>query len=313
MTMARQMILTTGAVAALVMAALVPMAEAVTQLSPPTGTPTAAAPMIRVAEKVTIAAPETVDPGASVTVMISGAAAGGRIELSGPVTQTTKGGQIDSAVDTGGSAQLTAPTAAGTYELRYLNAANAVLARTSLDVSAVPVTLSAPRGLGAGIDTAIEWRGPANPGDMLQVYDPATAAVLAETPAEGQPGAVNITNLRGPESLGDYQIRYWSGANQVVLRSLPVTVTNGDAWLRTPIEVNVGDTFSVEWYGPTDADHVYQIVDPQTGTVVTSQPGTGAGSANLKAPAKAGAYRIQLINSATGFALSDLPLDVDRK
>ncbi len=269
-------------------------------------------PVILAAGKVMIEAPETVDPGASIAVIITGGT-GGHIKLWGPFTQSAKGGRIHSVGDTGGSAVLTAPATPGSYELRYVNAAGAMLERLSLDVAAVPITLSAPHGLGAGIDTQVEWRGPANPGDTIQVYDPANGAVVSEAPAEGQPGAVNVAVLRGPETLGNYQIRYWSSTRQVPLRSLTVAVQLGDAWLRTPIEVFVGEIFLAEWQGPNDADHIYQIVDPATGTVVTSLTGSGAGTARLEAPSVPGAYRVQLANAQTGFVLADLPLDVDAK
>ena len=108
-------------------------------------------PVILAAGKVMIEAPETVDPGASIAVTITGGT-GGHIEVWGPFTQSAKGGRIDSVGDTGGSAVLTAPATPGSYELRYVNAAGAMLARLSLDVAAVPITLSAPHGLGAGID-----------------------------------------------------------------------------------------------------------------------------------------------------------------
>jgi hypothetical protein len=66
-----------------------------------------------------------------------------------------------------------------------------------------------------------------------------------------------------------------------------------------------------EWLGPSDTNKIYQIVDPATGTIETSQTGSGSGSAKLIAPKKPGDYRVQFINAETGFVLSDLPLDVD--
>lgn len=307
--MIRPMVPAACLASALMLLALVPMTKAMTSQQRAMIT----APVLLIADQIKLDAPETVDPGAQVAVTISGGQSGGRIELWGPVTQSGKGGQIDSAAEAAGSAMLVAPEVPGTYELRYVNAANKLLAKLTLDVAALPITLSAAHGLGAGIDTPVEWRGPANPGDMIQIYDPAGGAVISEVPAEGRPGVINVAVLRGPEALGDYQIRYWSGTRQAVLRSLPVTVGAGDAWLRTPIEVFVGETFMVEWQGPSDADHLYQIVDPETDTVVTSQTGSGSGSARLMAPSAPGAYRVQLVNIATGSVLADLPLDVDPK
>ena len=83
--------------------------------------------------------------------------------------------------------------------------------------------------------------------------------------------------------------------------------------MRTPIEVVVGEAFPADWQGPTDAGNLYRIVDPETGEVVTSLTGSGTGSVELIAPKKPGAYRVQLVNPATGFVLADLPLDVDPK
>jgi Ca-activated chloride channel family protein len=293
--MIKPMILITGLVPVFTFAALLPSAEAVT---PQPLQPRATAALA---------------PGAPVAVTISGSRPGGRIELWGPVTQTDKGGRIDSFTEAGGSAQLTAPTTPGSYELRYVDATGALLARATLEVAANPVTLAAPGGVSAGMESQVEWRGPANPGDMIQVYDPSNGAVLAEVPATGQPGVVNVAVLRGPESLGDYEIRYWSNTSQVSLRSLPITVEAGNAWLRTPIEVFVRESFRAEWNGPTDADHLYQIVDPDTGSLVSSQMGSGTGSANLTAPARPGNYRVQIVNAQSGFVLADLPLDVDPK
>jgi Ca-activated chloride channel family protein len=275
---------------------------------------TGTAPVLRVADHLTISAPETVDPGATITVTISGSRPGGRIELWGPVvTRSDKGGFIDSVAEPGAFAVLTAPATPGSYELRYVSSTETVLARQALDVAAVPIMLSAPHSLGPGIGNEIEWRGPASPGDMIQVYDPTSRAVLSEVPAEGRPGAVNIAVLRGPERMGEFQIRYWSGTRQAVLRSLAVTIGEGDAWLRSPIEVFVGERFETKWIGSTETDHAYQIVDPATGTVLTSQPASGSAPAMLKAPARPGAYRVRFVNLATGFILADLPLDVDPK
>lgn len=307
--MKKAITLSTGFATALMLTAFVPMTGAAT----PTSSAPAAPKMILVAGTVMIGAPETVDPGEPVTVTVTGGGPGGRIELWGPVTQSAKGDQIESIAESGGSTVLTAPFAPGSYELRYVNAARKTLARISLDVAAPPIVLSVPRGLSAGIDSAVEWRGPASPGDMIQVFDPASGAVVVEVPAIGQPGAANIAVLRAPYDLGNYQIRYWSGARQTALRSLPVTVSGGHAWLRSPIEVFVGETFAVEWLGPTDADHLYQIVDPETGSVFASQTGSGLGSAKLTAPSKPGAYRLQFVTDVAAVVLADLPLDVDPK
>lgn len=282
-----------------------PMAFAATS-TPRTGD----LPLVQTAGAAKIVVPDTVDPGATVAVDVTGSAPGGRIELWGPVTQSGNGTLIGSTTTTGGAITLTAPSVPGSYELRYYNPGGALATRTPLDVAGVPITLSAPRSLGAGIDSQVEWRGPADPGDMIQVYDPATGAILSEAPAIGQPGVVNVTVLRGPERMGDFAIRYWSNSRQASLRELPIVIDGRDAFLRTPIEVFAGERFTAEWVGPNGAGYAYQVVDPANEVVIDSAE-AGAGPVQLKAPSRPGAYRVRFVNTTTGYVVTDLPLDVD--
>lgn len=279
-------------------------------LAPSAGT--AEVPGTRLAEAAGIEAPSTVDPGDNVVVRLSPARSGGRLEIWGPVTgpvgNINPGARLDSIEAAGGSVSINAPTQPGSYQLRYVAASGATLARRELEVAAVPVTLSVPQEMAAGLDTRIVWQGPADPRDMLRIVDPASSAVLSQAPADGTPGARNETMLRAPERLGDYRLQYWSGARQSVLRSLPVTVVRGNAWLRTPVQVYAGAQFSVEWRGPPSDNNAFQLVDPATDTVLTSQ--TGGATATLKAPTRTGKYRLRYVNTETGHIFSDLPLQV---
>lgn len=269
--------------------------------------PAEAAP-VRLAQAAGIDAPSTVDPGASVMVTLSAPRAGGRIELWGPVTQSGRGTLLGAVPATGATGSLTAPARPGSYELRQVGPGGSVLARKTLDVAAVPVILSAPRQLSAGLDSPIVWRGPGAPGDRLRLVDPASGAVVAEAPAVGTPGGENVTEMRAPETLGDYRLQYWSGTRNAVLRTLGVSVVRGRAWLRTPAQVRQGERFTADWHGPVSADQAFRIVDPVTGTVIDSQP--GGDSVTLTAPRRGGRYRVQYLNTETGHVFSDLPLRV---
>ena len=265
-------------------------------------------PGLRLAQAGAIQAPSTVDPGASISVTLPGGDADGRIELWGPVTETGRGERLDS-VPAADAVALMAPVRPGSYELRYVGPDGAVRARRSLDVAAVPVTLEVPEQLSAGLDTKVRWRGPGNPGDMLQIVDPASGMVLSEAPAvAAAPGDKTETVLRAPERLGDYRLRYWSAPRDTVLRSLPVKVVKGNAWLRAPLTVHRGAPFEVQWYGPISDDQAFRIVDPLTDTVVKSYP--AADKATLAAPSRTGNYRIRYVNTETGHLLADLPLRV---
>ncbi len=258
-----------------------------------------------------IEAPTTVDPADSVTVRVPSAPPGGTIELWGPVTTSGRGARLDTFAMTGGSAAILAPDQPGSYELRYITPAGKIGDRVAFDVAASPIFLSAPQGIGTGIAAPVRWRGPAEAGDMIQLFDPATGTVLAEAPADGARGALNTVRLPGPGRVGAYELRYWSARRNIALRRLPISIGEADGWLRAPLEVTTGERFQVEWKGPLDGSRAYRITDAATGAILAEVPAEAAGPVSLKAPRRAGAHRIQFVNLATGSVIADLPLDVD--
>lgn len=258
-----------------------------------------------------IDAPTTVDPGDSVAVRVPSATSGSTIELWGPVTTTGRGARIEAIPVTGGSATVQAPDRPGSYELRHVTPAGKTASRVAFDVAASPIFLSAPQGIGTGIQAPVQWRGPAEVGDMIQLYDPAAGTVLAEVPADGARGALNTVRLPGPSRVGAYELRYWSARRNMALRRLAVSIGEADGWLRTPLEVTTGERFQAEWKGPLDGNRAYRITNAGTGAVLAEVPAQDAGPVSLRAPSRAGAYRIQFVNLETGSVISDLPLDVD--
>jgi Ca-activated chloride channel family protein len=270
-------------------------------------------PAMQVAERASIEGPWTVDPGQKVTVTISGGVSGGQLQIWGPVTQSSSGRVLAAGESSGGSVPVTAPSAPGSYELRYVNQAGAVLARRTFEVASFPIRLSIPDQPGTGLPVDVRWHGPARPGDVIQIVDPARGVVVSEGPAEGQPGAQNVTRLRMPQQPGEYQLRYVDGARGGVLRTLPISVGPPRTWLRSPTQVNVRESFRVEWNGPVEPDQMFQLVDPTGSAVISARPGTAGEEqafATFTAPSKPGRYRVRYVNTATGQMHSDLPLVV---
>lgn len=169
-----------------------------------------------------ITAPDTVDPGAAVNVVVGNAQAGSQIALWGPVTQQGRGSLMSETALVNGSAELTAPLVPGSYELRYIGASGSVLGRRAFDVAAVPVTLTVPTDVGTNGRLAVTWNGPANPGDHFEVVGPG-GQVLASAPAEGSPEATNTTEIPAPQQTGTMTLRYVASGG-TVLRSIPFEV-----------------------------------------------------------------------------------------
>lgn len=269
-------------------------------------------PVVQVAERASIAGPTSVDPGQKVTVSISGGVAGGQLQIWGPVTQSGRGRMLASGESPGGNVPVTAPSAPGSYELRYVNQAGAVLARQVFEVASFPVRLSIPDQPGTGLPVDVRWHGPARPGDRLQIFDPARGMVVSEAPAEGQPSVENVTRLRMPGERGSYELRY-VGAGGSVLRTMPISVGPPRTWMRSPTQVGVRESFRVEWNGPLEPDQMFQLVDPRSGAVTSARPDTSGEDqafATFTAPSKPGRYRVRYVNTATGQVHSDLPLIV---
>ncbi len=265
------------------------------------------------AAEQSVSAPDTIDPGQELRVTIDGVVAGGRLELHGPIGTDVPAKVQDSASVNGPTAGLAAPGTAGSYELRYLGPDGAVLSKIVIDVAAAPVSLSIPTELSAGALADVTWRGPGATGDTLQIVDPASGEVRASTPAEGSPGIETVTAFGMPDVHGQHELRYVT-ADGTILRQLPVTLTPGGELLRTPIEVFVGEAFTVEWLGGLKNGHVFRVLD-QSGTVLDetapSGPETGPLTGVLQAPPKPGHYRIEFADPTSGAIATSLPLDVD--
>ena len=176
-------------------------------------------------------------------------------------------------------------------------------------------------------------------GGRLEIWGPVTQSGRGSVIASGEVsgGSVPVT---APDRSGSYELRYVSPSGALLarrsfevaavpvtlsvpqqfgtgipgLRVLPIQVGPSRTWLRSPIEVFVGEPFPVSWEGPAEPDQQFQLVNPASDSVVSSAtPETGPRglSATLRAPGRPGHYRVRLVNTQTGQVYSDLPLDVD--
>lgn len=275
----------------------------------PSEAPSEAPPVMLAAAEARIDVPDTVDPGAKTEIFVFADRTEGQLQLWGPVTEQGTGALLKSVAVEGTTVIMEAPEDPGTYQLRFLGLDNRLRATKTLDVAATPVMLSVPEQLGIGLPAEVRWRGPARPRDMLQIVDPRTDAVVSETPAVGEPGAENVAVLQAPSEPGAYQVRYWSGLKATTLRALPVSVLPDRAWMRAPLQVHGGEDFTVRWHGPVTSDHVVEVVNPETGELLATQP--GGERVTLTAPGRGGSYRIRYVDKATGRVHSDLPIIVE--
>jgi Ca-activated chloride channel family protein len=111
-----------------------------------------------------------------------------------------------------------------------------------------PATLDAPASVGIGVVIDVTWTGPNATKDYITVV-PVGATRWTNEPyaytSEGSPAKVPA-----PTKVGDYEIWYVSGADQLPTARRPITVTTFVGTLDGPAEVMGGAPFKVAWTGP---------------------------------------------------------------
>src|SRR5690606_26126887 len=116
----------------------------------------------------------------------------------------------------GSPVTLRAPEQPGEYEVRYATGAEySTLARTTVTVTAVSGSRTAPRSVVAGADVEVSWTGPDNSGDFITIVEAGAEegswGNYAYT-AEGNP-----VTLQVPDVAGEYEVRYVTGSDYITL------------------------------------------------------------------------------------------------
>jgi hypothetical protein len=126
----------------------------------------------------------------------------------------------------GNPVELRAPEQAGDYEVRYLTAQSYLtLASAKVVVTAVNATIKAPASAVAGSSFTVNWTGPNNLRDFINIVPKGTR--------EGDSGGWEYTSkgnpvtLRAPLAPGEYELRYSMGQSYATLARAPIQITPG--------------------------------------------------------------------------------------
>ena len=146
-----------------------------------------------------------------------------------PAGHTATSGEVTYAYTRSGNpAQLTAPTKAGAYEVRYLlegPGGRKVLVAAPLTVTTPTATLEAPPSVPAGAKFKVAWTGPKRRGDYVDLVPNGHTATSGEK-SYFYATATTPSDLTAPAQTGEYEIRYLlegPGGRQVLTRR-PVRV-----------------------------------------------------------------------------------------
>ncbi|MEP1515396.1 MAG: VWA domain-containing protein [Nitratireductor sp.] len=163
-------------------------------------------------------------------------------------------------------------------------------------------SVKAPDEAPIGSGLTVEWSGPADKNDYLDIVPVGyeeTRGELSYAYVKAEETAV----LRAPGEVGDYVVRYvWQGPDKRhVLASAPLNVVDSAAALIAPARVMAGKAFTVDWKGPgTAGDYVDIVPDGYEKTNgELSYAYTEAGNpARLKAPGDPGRFELRYVLQA---------------
>jgi hypothetical protein len=161
----------------------------------------------------------------------------------------------------GSPLQMTAPDAAGQYEIRYLMGQSPyrTLGRRALTVKGAAAAIDAPARVAAGAPIAFTWQGPDNAQDFITVVPAAAPDREYDSYVYTQSGSP--AELWAPEAPGQYELRYLTGQSYATLARRPIDVTPVTAGVSGPTAGEALSVVSVRWEGPGNPQD-YVIIQP---------------------------------------------------
>lgn len=195
-------------------------------------------------------------------------------------------------------ATLTAPTEAGTYEIRYLDENRGTVATTQISVLPSNAMLSAPEQVEAGFEFPLEFSGPEGiiaiyTTDMqnAQYNDLSYYFTKWDRPAA----------LTAPTEAGTYELRYID-ESQGTLATQMLEVLASTAMLIVPAQVEAGYPVIFEFTGPEGIIAIYNVDSPNRNYNDIDYYFTkwDRDPSSVFAPTEAGIYELRYIDDSQG-------------
>ena len=232
---------------------------------------------------------------------------------------TTSAGNGNSKVVQGkkGPFELSAPMAPGSFEVRYLSRSSGgggrrILALFPIEVTAIRVSVVAPKAVGAGSSFEVVWTGPNGQGDFVTLVSKGTEAGAYKDYAYTKSG--NPVKIRAQETPGDYEVRYLSGTGNKTLAVAAIQVTAVPASLKAVSEVAGGTTVKVEWTGPANRGDFVTVVDTtaEAGAYnhYVNTESAGGKPVEIRVPEQPGNYEFRYVTAHEKRTLATAPIRV---
>jgi len=198
---------------------------------------------------------------------------------------------------------MLAPGKPGFYDLRYIWVGpknKHVLAKVTIEVVESEVSLVTPKVIGIGEFFSVEWKGPNNPNDYVDLVKKDYQETMGELSyfytKEGTPGTI-----QAPAIPGFYELRYVLQAidGRQVLYKTPIEISETAVTLAFNPHAEVASGIDVFWTGPNNKEGYIDIVpaDYQDtyGEISYFYLKDSDGSGVLMAPVDAGQFQVRFI------------------
>ncbi|MEM6430484.1 MAG: hypothetical protein AAF708_14680, partial [Deinococcota bacterium] len=244
--------------------------------------------------------PDSVEAGYAFSLDFSGPE--GRIAIFEPSdTNYRNYDDYSFYVTTWNNQELTAPTQAGNYEVRYYDDNEGLLVSRSLEVRPTTATITAPDSIEAGYAFSLDFSGPEG---RIAIFESGDTDYRNYDDYSFYVTTWNDKELTAPTQAGSYEIRYFD-ENSGLLTSIPLTVTPTTATLNLPSEVTAGAAFSFSFSGPDGRIAIFEVDDANHRNYNTySFYVTSWNDISLTAPEQAGTYAVRYFDGNEGLLVS---------
>jgi hypothetical protein len=259
--------------------------------------------------QATVSGPATAKAGAAVQVTVAGSK--NPRDFVTIVEKASREGAYGGYeyVTKPGAFKLVAPTKPGEYEIRLLSADSPypTLARRPLRIDSVEATLDAPAQVAAGAKFSVKWTGPDNERDYVAYGNAARPYIGYEYTKAGSP-----VELTAPDEPGQYELRYFLAAGDVIIGRRPITVGAVSASVTAPQSATAGSKIKITWQGPNNPRDYITIVkagtpDKQYAAYEYTSKGNPL---EMRAPDVAGEYEVRYLTAQTNATLATAKLTV---
>ena len=204
----------------------------------------------------------------------------------------------------GNPAEVLAPAEPGSYEMRYYDEDNNLIASKAIVVTGSQAGLEVPASVEASYEFLVPYDGPAG---WIGVYT-LDAAGKDDNISDHYSNWGNPAELKAPAEPGDYEVRYYDENNELIT-SAALVVAASQATMSPPTEIEAGSTFAVPYEGPAGWIGVYEVDAAGKNDDIGAAYSNWGNPAIIGVPVEVGTYEVRYYDELDNLVLS-MPITV---